>query len=293
MRGRLLSLLTVLSALALPASAQVGTTNGQFGVSGGEGLRIQARLLGEEWAEEVANGSDVLAAGVVGSGKSIDGLEVRHLNVAVRLQVQLRSGWLPWTEPGVRTGKAGEPIVGVRLRAAGLGIRYRGSFVGKKLTGWVADGDALASGGAPLEAIQIELLATAPKDAANFEYRVMFAGTGFTPWLKAGEPALGTGSEPRATALEVRNGGGIRTETRHGVGGFGDTAREGEIAGDPTGARPLQGIRIYPGTVPLRYRLKVQGSGWGLWMEAGADAGVPHPGERIEGIQLDLKRATP
>jgi hypothetical protein len=68
---------------------------------------------------------------------------------------------------------------------------------------------------------------------------------------------------------------------------------EDEVAGDPEGKRALTAIRVFSSGVPIRYRVKVQRSGWGPWQDGGGIVSSGAGASRIEGIQLDLKRAGP
>lgn len=275
--------------VVIPAALLALRLSAQLGFGPGDGLRLRARLVGEKWGDLVANGKDRLQVGRVGSGRPIDGLSVRHITAPIRLQVKTAEGWLPWVEPGAETGIAGSPILGLRIKSETRALRYRGSFVGKGAGDWVRDGEAI-EGGTPLEALDLELLEGVPADAvADFEYRVFFAGSGFTPWKKAGEAAESADPKAMATAFQIR-GADIRTEVLLEPGGWQPTVLPDQVAGDPSGKRAISGLRLFGGTLSLRYRVRTE-EGWGNWQGVGTEAKAGSTGRSVSAIELDLKRA--
>lgn len=272
-----------MTALAAPAAAQFNP-----GTDGDYGMQVRIRPLKGNLGAESGNGTDVGSAGRVGSGVAISQLAVRYSREPLEYSVATDGlGWGPWKKAGELVGIVGKPIEGIRFKVGKGTIRYRASFVGTPLSDWVSDEEPLGGAGQKLalESFEVEFK-RASRAGATFEYRVYFRGSGYTEWLKPGQTAQTSDKVPEALAYEIRNGGGIKYDASLSFKGWTPTADEGEPAGDVTGARRMEAIRVFGGKNPVTYRVRMEHTGWTPWVTDGVDCGLVGRSLRMEAIEI-------
>lgn len=269
--------------LAWPAAAQFNP-----GPDGDYGMQVRSRPLKGNLGQEVGNGTDAGSAGRVGSGIALSQVAVRYSREPIEYSVATDGlGWGPWKKAGELVGVVGKPLEGIRFRVGKGTIRYRGSFVGTPLSDWVSDEAPLGGAGQKLalESFEVEFR-RASRAGATFQYRVLFRGSGFTEWLEAGTPATSVDKSPEVLAYQIRNGGGIRYDASLSNKGWTATASEGETAGDPSGARRVEAIRVFGGKNPVTYRVRMEHAGWTPWATDGVDCGLVGRSLRMEAIEI-------
>lgn len=288
-RTRLLSLLLLafaLSAVPAPrAAAQLG-----YGPDGDSGLQIRVRTLGSGWQPKGGNGAESARGGKPETGRALDGFWVKHHRVRLEYQALVAgAGWQDWMKTGT-AGVEGKPLEGLKIRTEQGSVRYRVSYLAGGFSDWAEDGEPIPSagkGGSPFDSIEVELRAIARK-GATLEYRARFKGHPFTPWVSAGTVAQIEAKDSEMVGLELRGGGGVRYEVAVGGRGWLPTSLEGETAGQ--GERRIEGVRLFGGASPLRYRLKLEGQGWTIWQTDGTECGAIGRSLRIEAIQIEPDR---
>ena len=284
---RPLRLALAVSLLAFPAAAQLGLSPEGF-----EGLKVKVRPLGAAFKPEGGQGNDTALAGSVGSGVPIDGFAMRHFRVKLEYQALVDGqGWSPWKKAPEEVGVAGKKVLGVKARVERGSIRYRVAMTGGDFTAWMKDGEpADAAPGKAVEALEVEFLNIA-REGQTFEYRVAWKSSEWGPWLTPDQTSEKEGADAEVTAIEFRNGGGIRCEASSRGTGWLPTVEEGRACGDPSGRLRIQAFRLFSTALPLQYRCKVEGRGWTKWKHDGDGCGEMGKARRIQGIQVQPRAA--
>ncbi len=255
------------------------------------GLEVKVRALGGDWKVLPSAGPGrTVALGQSGLGTAIDGIALKATAGALEYQVLVDgAGWQPWKKQGEPAGTTGQKIGGLRIRTVGGYVRYRVSFLGVGYSDWREDGRAFGRTEDPLaiDALEVEYLSK-PKPL-DLEYRARFRDTGFTPWVKAGQTAEGKGPNAELVDLQIRSTGDVRYELSVFARGFRTTAKNGQSAGYAEGAEGkdrIDGVRIFGGRVPLRYRLRLERDGWTNWESDGNECGEIMGYQRIQAIEI-------
>jgi Clostridial hydrophobic W len=261
-----------------------------FGYDGPAGFRGKSRAVNGGWQAIAAAPLTVIRAGKPDAAAPLDGFSLKDATAQIEYQVLVAGSWQAWTGKGQEAGTVKKPIEGIKIRAGNGSVRYRASSLSAGFSEWVEDGEAAAPADhRPVNSIEVEWRPMATKEA-SLEYRALFAGHAFTPWLKGGARAELEGEPAGLIGLEIRNGHGIRYEAA--LDGRWQTTRiDGELAGDSTGKHKITSFRVFGGSSPVRYRMRNEGdTGWTPWFSDGAQCGESGSIRAISAIQIEPDR---
>jgi hypothetical protein len=251
---------------------------------------VRVRVLGAEdmLPDATSRGSDTVIAGEPGSGRALDQVAVTFGALAISYEVLVDGIWQETRRDGYAAGVDDRPFSGLRMRAAKGSIRYRLSFVGSGFSEWAEDGAPIQKAGARVDAVEVEHRMAA-RAGTTLTYRARFRGEDWTAWTESGVPLESKDGKAELVALEVRSSTGVRYEVALVGRGWQNTRADGLTAGDAKGVRSVDGVRVFGGDGPVRYRTRSP-QGWDPWMEDGATAGRPGLRYAMTGIQIQLVR---